>query len=75
MIEPDDVNRLGTIFQSHTANGVDSILVAEGEQASDFNAIEIIANGVLYEDILPPRGQIWAKAGSGTPTLTIVLKY
>lgn len=74
-LEPNDAARLGVIFQNHSANTGLNILVAQGEQASDFDALELQPSGDLYEDILPPSGQIWAKAASGTPTLTLVLKY
>lgn len=74
-LEPQDSQRKGIIVQNHSTNTGLNIYVAQGEQAVDFNAIELQPSGDLYEDILPPSGEIWAKAASGTPTLTLVLKY
>lgn len=73
-IEPQDAARVGVIFQNQSGNIV-SILLAQGEQSNNFAALEIVPTGALYEDILPPSGAIWAKAASGTATLTLVLKY
>lgn len=73
-LEPQDAQRRGLIVQNHTANAI-TCYVAQGEQANTFDALEIVSGGDLYEDILPPDGEIWAKAASGTPTLTLVLKY
>lgn len=74
-LEPQDSQRRGLIVQNHSANTGLNILVAEGEQSNNFAAIELQPGGDLYEDILPPSGEIWAKAVSGAPTLTLVLKY
>ena len=73
-IEPNDAARIGIMFQNQTTNTT-NILVAQGEQSNPFDAIEIIPGSGLYEDILPSSGAIWARALTGTPTLTLVLKY
>lgn len=74
-LEPQDAKRIGLIIQNHSTNVGLNIYVAQGEQPNDFDALEIQPGGDLYEDILPASGEIWARAPSGAPTLTLVLKY
>lgn len=73
-IEAGDIARRGVLFQNQSRNAV-NILIAQGEQADTYAAIELIPTGALYEDILPPSGDIWARTSTGAATLTLVLKY
>lgn len=73
-LEPQDSLRVGTIIQNQSGNS-DSFLVSDGRPTSNFCGLEISPASTLYEDIVPPQGEIWAKASNGTPTLTLVLKY
>lgn len=75
-IEPQDSQRRGTLVQNQTGNGTANIYVSEGRPTSDYAAIELAPNGVLYEDILPPHGSIWVKTDAvGGATITLVVKY
>lgn len=73
-LEPKDALRIGTVMQNQSGNA-NNILVSEGRPTSDFCALEIPPSATLYEDIVPPQGEIWAKAVAGAPTLTLVVKY
>jgi hypothetical protein len=66
--------RRGVSVQNHSVN-TDSFYVSDGQPTTDFASTEIPTGGALYEDILPMCGKIWAKAASGTPTMTLILKY
>lgn len=73
-IEPQDSIRVGVVAQNQSGNGTSIIHISEGEPTSDFAALELLPSGILYEDILPVQGSIWAKA-SAAATLTLFLKY
>ena len=73
-IEPNDASRRGTIFQNQSANSPNSILVSQGRPTTNFAALELPPNAVLYEDILPPNGELWAYCAANA-TLTLVVKY
>lgn len=77
-IEMADDRRVGTIIQNQSGNGANILISCNGAPTQDFAALEIAPGATLYEDIVQPNGDIWAKSAAvlaTMPTLTIVLKY
>lgn len=76
-LERADDRRVGTLIQNQPGNGTVNILLScDGAPTTDFAAILIAPGANLYEDIVPPNGDIWAKCDSVSgATLTLVLKY